>query len=93
MVGGREQDSQQEYKIPKSLPSSLDNCPAGIAPKVAKSGDVIAVIAGLYVSFILRRAADESFYQVVGLCNIHGIMRGELEDPDTDGGWEKISLI
>lgn len=55
----------------------------GTVPDDAEDGDVIALLVGFSVPFVLRRvngcaggSADE--YKLVGHCYVHGIMDGEL---------------
>jgi hypothetical protein len=55
----------------------------GTVPDDAENGDVIAILLGFSVPFVLRRvngcaggSADE--YKLVGHCYVHGIMDGEL---------------
>ncbi|KAI8713002.1 hypothetical protein NCS52_01243300 [Fusarium sp. LHS14.1] len=51
----------------------------GIGPESMKEGDVVVVIFGLYLPFLLRKSeAGVNKFVVVGLCYVHGIMEGEL---------------
>jgi Heterokaryon incompatibility protein (HET) len=59
------------------------------APYTTKSGDCIAVLTGGRAPFILRPV--DSFYQLVGPCYIHGIMKGEAF-PIDQGELEWISI-
>ncbi|KAJ4346348.1 uncharacterized protein N0V89_010277 [Didymosphaeria variabile] len=47
----------------------------GLAPKHARQGDVVAVLTGGRVPFILR--PEEHHYTIVGDAYVHGIMDGE----------------
>ena len=48
----------------------------GLAPSSAAQGDIIAVLLGCRSPMVLRPSG--SLYQVVGACNIHDIMKGEV---------------
>jgi hypothetical protein len=48
----------------------------GLAPKAARTGDVVCVLLGCSSPLVLRPI--ESKYQVVGECYVEGMMRGEL---------------
>ncbi|KAH6644410.1 heterokaryon incompatibility protein-domain-containing protein [Boeremia exigua] len=60
----------------------------GVGPRWAQPSDRIALIAGLQLPFILRKAGDK--FNLVGPAYIHGIMQGERWDGDSA---EKITLI
>lgn len=49
----------------------------GLGPSSMQKGDVVAVLCGSNVPFLLRRQGDE--YARIGLCYVHGIMNGELK--------------
>ncbi|QDS68455.1 hypothetical protein FKW77_010822 [Venturia effusa] len=49
----------------------------GWAPKAARAGDIVCVILGCAVPFVLRKTT-EARYLVVGECYMDGIMDGEL---------------
>ena len=77
----------------------------GWAPEQCKKGDVVAVLAGGKVPYVLRPEApsnpsEESgdsrkYYSVLGDAYIHGIMDGEVvtELEDRGGNWEEIVLV
>ena len=48
----------------------------GIGPQTMLPGDVVAVLYGGYVPFVLRPCGEE--YELVGECYVHGIMNGEV---------------
>ena len=48
----------------------------GAVPMSSKVGDVVVVLPGAKVPFILRKPNDGG-YQLVGECYVHGIMQGE----------------
>lgn len=71
----------------------------GTSPADVKPDDKICVLLGGEAPFILRQLPDDSSYQVVGPCYLHGIMFGEaflgaipepwVCDQDTDSGqWQ-----
>lgn len=47
----------------------------GLGSQAMKPGDVVSILAGGEVPFILRRAGE--FFQLVGECYVYGIMNGE----------------
>jgi hypothetical protein len=49
----------------------------GLGPRDTQDGDVIVIIFGLPVPFVLRKVED-GHYQVVGESYVHGIMKGEM---------------
>lgn len=51
----------------------------GWVPLTAKRDDVVCVLEGGKVPFVLRRDGDE-YFEVIGECYIHGIMHGEAMD-------------
>ncbi|KAK3319453.1 heterokaryon incompatibility protein-domain-containing protein [Apodospora peruviana] len=62
----------------------------GQVPKSTQAGDVVCVIGGAAVPFVLR--AGSGGYKVVGQCYLHGIMEGEaLRDPSLTK--ETITLV
>ena len=51
----------------------------GIGPEPMKEGDVVVVLFGSSLPFLLRQSqADANKFLVVGPCYVHGIMDGEL---------------
>jgi hypothetical protein len=56
----------------------------GLSAQLAKEGDVLAVIPGIRVTWILRPVGEN--YRYVGAAYVHGVMRGELlEEKDPLG--------
>jgi hypothetical protein len=50
----------------------------GLVPLAAELGDVVCIVHGSCVPFILRRCKDvKGAFRLVGKCYIHGIMEGE----------------
>jgi hypothetical protein len=55
----------------------------GTVPEDAENGDVIAILVGFSVPFVLRQVSgcaggSANEYKLVGHCYMHGIMDGEL---------------
>ncbi|PKS08414.1 hypothetical protein jhhlp_005125 [Lomentospora prolificans] len=66
---------------------------AGWVPKGARKGDVVAVMYGSRVPFILRMAEDGK-YRLVGECYIHGLMAGEaITAPEMEGNETEFALV
>ena len=59
----------------------------GLGPAVMQPGDIVCVLFGTQVPFILRR--KDSCYQLVGQSYVHGIMHGEAINMLQDGELEK----
>jgi hypothetical protein len=51
-----------------------------LVPRGTVAGDVICVLEGINVPFIMRRAEDQDGFELVGECYVHGIMGGEVMD-------------
>ncbi|KAK4450969.1 HET-domain-containing protein [Podospora aff. communis PSN243] len=49
----------------------------GLAPSMAREGDLVCVFLGCYTPILLRRAERSSSYVVVGPCYVHGLMNAE----------------
>lgn len=54
----------------------------GLAPSVAKEGDIICILHGCSVPVLLRPRLEsgETLFRLVGECYVHGIMDGEAID-------------
>ncbi|KAF2138221.1 uncharacterized protein K452DRAFT_353118 [Aplosporella prunicola CBS 121167] len=63
----------------------------GLLPRQAKPGDIVCVLFGCNVPFIIRKA-DGDKYRLVGECYVHGIMRGEVINMD-DVPYIVITLV
>ncbi|GAB1310353.1 Ubiquitin-like protein [Madurella fahalii] len=50
----------------------------GLFPNEVRMGDLIAVVAGSRVPFVIRPRPDGKSYRLVGPCYVHGMMNGEL---------------
>ena len=53
-----------------------ENNHLGLGPESAKEGDMVWILPGTNVPFVLRRV-DGQRYTLVGEAHIHGIMHGE----------------
>ncbi|KAI0890637.1 uncharacterized protein GGS22DRAFT_151462 [Annulohypoxylon maeteangense] len=62
----------------------------GIGPACMKSGDLVVVILGVPVPFIVRRTEDQESqkYILLGECYVDGIMEGELVQTQQKAGKE-----
>ena len=60
----------------------------GVGPRQARPTDRVALISGLQLPFIVRRAGDN--YKLIGPAYIHGLMKGERWDK---GLVESITLV
>jgi hypothetical protein len=49
----------------------------GMVPYGTKIGDIIALIWGSEVPFVLRKSGTHDKYQIIGECYVHGFMDGE----------------
>ncbi|PMD51571.1 uncharacterized protein K444DRAFT_545582 [Hyaloscypha bicolor E] len=56
----------------------------GVGPQITKPGDLLCVLLGSYVAFILRSCGD-NFYKLIGDCDVHGIMDGEIIETEKEG--------
>ena len=51
---------------------------AGVVPKITQVGDILCLIHGAPVPFLIRKSGVmDGHYQLVGGCYIHGIMYGK----------------
>ncbi|KAL8911108.1 MAG: hypothetical protein Q9172_007730 [Xanthocarpia lactea] len=61
----------------------------GLAPLTARIGDMIFLLPGANVPFVLRHVRDEE-YELIGQCYTHGIMYGERADT---GRLQDVTLL
>jgi hypothetical protein len=66
----------QRFEATKMLFSTTDGY-IGLGPKNSRGGDVVVIILGAGVPFILR-PTNQGVYRLVGECYVHGIMDGEF---------------
>ncbi len=52
----------------------------GLVPPLCKPGDLVYIILGAETPYIVcrRRSADQSTYELLGECYVHGMMDGEM---------------
>ena len=60
---------------------------SGLGPMAMEVGDVVAVLFGGHVPYVLRRA--EGMYRLIGGCYVHGIMHGEALRAWKGGGGQE----
>ncbi|KAK5680352.1 hypothetical protein LTS10_007279 [Elasticomyces elasticus] len=64
----------------------------GLGPRIARTGDIVAVLRGGDVPLILRPLDHE--YQIIGEAYVSGIMRGEaVQEAQADGFAEQVFVI
>ncbi|KAL2694721.1 hypothetical protein Neosp_001307 [[Neocosmospora] mangrovei] len=65
----------------------------GLSPPSAQPGDIVVLLSGGRVPFIVRKEIPDSskYYRVVGETYVHGIMDGELLSV-IEGDWEDLSF-
>ncbi|KAH6949162.1 heterokaryon incompatibility protein-domain-containing protein [Fusarium avenaceum] len=61
----------------------------GFGPPDMRQGDLVVVLLGSKMPFVLREAPrsegyDKSYYAVVGYCYLHGVMNGEAASDNAD---------
>jgi hypothetical protein len=54
----------------------------GLAPADAQGGDLICILLGAYLPFILRTHEDRKTVELIGEAYVHGIMDGEFMETD-----------
>lgn len=54
----------------------------GLGPSRMKTGDVVAILLGSPMPFLLRPDGDRNKYQLVGYCYVDGMMKGEMMERD-----------
>jgi hypothetical protein len=82
---------QQTFRKPMLLRDGL----VGLAPAIAKVGDVVVIFKGAKFPYVLRRqkvrkgkttaeneSGDEELWELVGEAYVHGVMYGELFDEE-----------
>lgn len=63
----------------------------GWAPLESKKGDMVCVLKGAELPYVLRKADDRKSWYLVGHCYASGVMHGEACDNDRIG-WQEIIL-
>lgn len=71
------------WTAPNRLVFITENGFYGIGPPLLKEGDCVAVFEGVIVPYCLRLVENKENkgHKLVGVCYVHGIMRGEVFDP------------
>jgi hypothetical protein len=64
----------------------------GIVPTVARQGDLVCILRGQRMPFILRKAEDDC-YHLVGEAYINDVMDGELMDEFAQGKYTDIDIV
>ncbi|KIV83889.1 hypothetical protein PV11_05876 [Exophiala sideris] len=67
----------------------------GMGPRNARPGDVVAVLDGANMPFLLRKestASQTNEYRLVGVCYVHGMLDGEAIEEAGPGAIEDIIL-
>ncbi|KAH7333797.1 hypothetical protein BKA66DRAFT_435785 [Pyrenochaeta sp. MPI-SDFR-AT-0127] len=55
----------------------------GLGPGFAEIGDLVCVLSGGHVLYVLREKNQCSLYEFVGECYVHGMMDGEALNSST----------
>ena len=63
----------------------------GVMPRVARSGDVIALIPGCSCPILLRAQGDT--FCIVAECYVQGIMQGEIRQQIKEGNWHYEEIL
>lgn len=74
---------------PKRSPFVTEKGHIGISSQQVRQGDIVALIGGAQVPFVLRRRGNGR-YTIVSEAYVDGIMDGEAA---RDGSWEQIKLV
>jgi hypothetical protein len=84
--------------VPNRLLFTTSNGYMGLGPKMAQVGDLVYVLLGGELPYVLRRQEDTDTFQFIGECYVHGLMNGEglvdarnksrpTEVPPEDNSW------
>jgi hypothetical protein len=65
----------------------------GLGPMTMKVGDMIVVLLGGNLPFVLRKSSDDSEYSLVGECYVHGVMDGEAISKKEEKEFEDFILV
>ncbi len=63
----------------------------GLGPNALRSGDMVCVLYGGAVPFVLR--PKKELYQLIGEAYVHGIMEGEAISQWKNGGLEQMTFV
>lgn len=75
-------DVFQDVGKSRRLFVTSEACYVGLAPSIASKTDVLAVIFGCSIPFILRPIKESAHFQLIGECYAVGLMDGEALDMD-----------
>ena len=64
----------------------------GLGPETLQDGDLIFIIAGSPVPFVLRKTAVQGRYRLVGETYVHGIMQGQAVQKPEELSWQEVHL-
>ena len=67
-----------------------------MVPITAQKGDIVVIISGARVPYVLRpvpHTKDSIRYNLVGECYVHGIMQGELQNNYISFEWNEFCLV
>ena len=70
-------------------PFVTDRGHLGLASQHVRSGDIVAVLSGVQVPFILRTSTDDK-YKIIGEAYVDSIMDGEAV---AKSRWQRISVV
>ena len=92
-------------KVTMLLVNSVDNCrffetergEPGLGPPGTQHGDVVAVLAGGALPFVLRKSHQgvrgiDQLYKLVGECYVEGLQNGQHLNESVEGGHQTIWL-
>jgi hypothetical protein len=67
----------------------------GVLPEIARKGDVVALLRGGDVLYILGPSEEEGCCELIGDCYVHGLMDGEVLNGkgQADEDFEIITLV
>ena len=58
-----------------------------------KAGDIVCILFGGRVPYVLRHTDPENIYRIVGECYVNGIMNGEAIDMWREGELSKTQFV
>lgn len=64
---------------------------AGLVPAATRPGDIISILSGFSVPFVLRKRGAQ--YKLIGDCYMHGMMQGEMMVNENTDMMQNIEII